>query len=352
MAAGERHLQNSDFDNALTCYRTVLNKCPESVDASLGFAEALLNMKQYANASSVIVTVLQKDSENVRALFLRANCQFHLGHLSAAATLLSNIIRLDPDNKKASALLKRCRRIENFKQQADEAFRAENIEEAIQIYTQALEEDPPSAVATTLYANRSAALKKVEKYEDAIKDLTKAIEMDQDYIKAYTRRAQCYSELKMYAEAVRDYEWVLHKDPQNREIMGSLKEAKRLKKIAERKDYYKLLEVSKDASDNDIKKSYKKLAVKLHPDKHPPEQREEAEKKFKELNEAHGVLSDEKKRQQYDAGADLEEIEQGGGPGFSGFQGGVPEEMFASFFGGRGRQGFRSGGGGFNFHFG
>jgi len=181
--------------------------------------------------------------------------------------------------------------------------------------------------------------------------------MDQDYVKAYTRRAQCYSELKMYAEAVRDYEWVLHKDSQNREVMMALKEAKKLKKIAERKDYYKLLEVSKEAGDHDIKKSYKKLAVKLHPDKHPPEQREEAEKKFKELNEAYGVLSDENKRQQYDAGADLEEIEQGGGHGFHG--GAVPEEMFASFFGGgggggggggRGRQ--RPGGGGFSFHFG
>ena len=48
-------------------------------------------------------------------------------------------------------------------------------------------------------------------------------------------------------------------------------------------------------------------------DKHPPEIRDDMEKQFKELNEAYGVLSDENKRQQYDGGADLEEIEQGGG---------------------------------------
>lgn len=64
------------------------------------------------------------------------------------------------------------------------------------------------------------------------------------------------------------------------------------------KDYYKILGVSKDASDADIKKAYRKLAMKYHPDKNP--NNKEAEEKFKEVSEANEVLSNPEKRKQYD----------------------------------------------------
>ena len=68
--------------------------------------------------------------------------------------------------------------------------------------------------------------------------------------------------------------------------------------MAEKRDYYDILGVSKNASDDEIKKAYRKLAVKYHPDKNPGDK--EAEAKFKEINEAHDVLSDKQKRARYD----------------------------------------------------
>jgi len=64
------------------------------------------------------------------------------------------------------------------------------------------------------------------------------------------------------------------------------------------KDYYKILGVPRGASDDEIKKSYRKLAMKYHPDRNPGNK--EAEDKFKEINEANEVLSDSKKRARYD----------------------------------------------------
>ena len=64
--------------------------------------------------------------------------------------------------------------------------------------------------------------------------------------------------------------------------------------MAEKRDYYEVLGVSKDASADDIKHAYKKLAIKYHPDKNPGNK--EAEEKFKEAAEAYEVLSDSKKR--------------------------------------------------------
>ena len=116
-----------------------------------------------------------------------------------------------------------------------------------------------------------------------------------------------------------------------------------------KKDYYELLGVSKDASEADIKKAFRKLAIKYHPDKNR-DNPEEAEKKFKEINEAYSVLSDKDKRAQYDQfGPDAFQNGGAGAGGFGGFggfgQGGFGQggfqgdfsgfgDIFDSFFGG------------------
>ena len=68
--------------------------------------------------------------------------------------------------------------------------------------------------------------------------------------------------------------------------------------MAEKRDYYDVLGVSKDATEADIKKAYRLLAKKYHPDANPDNK--EAEAKFKEASEAYAILSDKDKRQQYD----------------------------------------------------
>lgn len=107
--------------------------------------------------------------------------------------------------------------------------------------------------------------------------------------------------------------------------------------MAEKRDYYEVLGLSKGAGDAEIKKAYRTLAKKYHPDMNPDNK--EAEAKFKEINEAYAVLSDADKRAQYDQfGHAAFEQGAGGGSGFGGFGGfgdfGDLGDIFGSFFGG------------------
>lgn len=118
------------------------------------------------------------------------------------------------------------------------------------------------------------------------------------------------------------------------------------------KDFYATLGVPSDASEADIKKAYRKLARKYHPDQNQGD--EAAERKFKEIGEANQVLSDPEQRQQYDA---VRQMARGGPRFTAGGPGGAPggagfEDVFSSMFGGAGGAGggqnvrFNTGGGG------
>jgi molecular chaperone DnaJ len=107
----------------------------------------------------------------------------------------------------------------------------------------------------------------------------------------------------------------------------------------EKRDYYEVLGVHRNASDTEIKKTYRKLALQYHPDKNPGNK--ESEEMFKEISEAYEVLSDSQKRAQYDQFGHAG-LGAGGFSGGFGFGASSPFEIFSGIFGdifGGGRQG-------------
>ena len=203
------------------------------------------------------------------------------------------------------------------------------------------------ALETFLYKTLCESHRKVEKYAEAADWCAKGLDFlgaDEDS-SMRTALAESYLMMEKLDMAEAEARRVLSANRSNRKAHEIIQEVQKQKKMTTRKDYYKILEVDKRADEATIKKAYKKLARKWHPDKNR-DNIEAAQKMFHDVAEAYEVLTDPEKKALFDMGEDPNDPQarmrqqqhqhfgfQGGGHPF--FQQG----------------GFQHGGGGQQFHF-
>ena len=161
--------------------------------------------------------MLQKDETNPEALYIRGFALYRTGNHSQASAYMKRLITYNPDDSRAIKLFKRISSIEKAKEKGNNAFRSGNYEEAIDSYTEGIELDPENdSFNATLCCNKAAAYMKLGNYKDALSACTEAIERDEHYLKAYKRRATCYTQEGNHEEAVRDLQQVKQMDPEDR----------------------------------------------------------------------------------------------------------------------------------------
>jgi len=352
--------ESKDYRKVEYCMRRALEISPSCVAYKLKRAESLALLGKYSDASDITCDVLRSDKMNADAVYVRALCLYYDDDIDKAVNFLTHCLKLSPDHKNAKTTLRKAKQLAAKKAEGNSAFKSANHQKAYDLYTEALQiDDKNRRTNAKLFCNRALVGFKLGKVEEAAEDCTRAIDLDEKYLRAYQRRAQYYMKLEKYDEAVYDYKKIMNMEP-TRENKENLADAERTLKRSQRKDYYKILGVSQSAGDDEIKKAYKKKALRFHPDRHAnatDEEKKEAEKQFKEIGEAYAILSDPKKRGRFDRGEDLNEgpsgahgfdannifqmfFNQGGGP-FGG--GGMPGGMGGDFGGGNS---------GFTFHFG
>lgn len=288
---------------------------------------------------------LRKYSDNPDLLCVRGKALYGSGQIEAALKHFAEALRLDPDHSASRKMRQKIKELEKVKEAGKEAFVAGKYKEACELYTQALAVDPDNAeVAVTLYTNRATARFKTDDFHGAIEDCDRALDSQPRHLKALLRRAACRMELEDWRAAIADYESAHNIEPEDASIKQQLRNAKVELKKAGRKCLYKMLGVTRRASDHEIKKAYKKMAMQFHPDRHSgasDEEKAEMEVKFKEIGEAFEVLSDPQKKQRWDNGETLDEI-NGQSSGRQSRGGIDPSDIFRMYSGGGGG-GFRGG---------
>jgi len=342
MKRGHEFLEQANYESAKNNFEAVIGLAPASRDAKLALGEALLGLKKYTESATIASQLLQDNSQDTNALLLRAKSFYLKGEpWTTVSPFLMNILTLDPDCKAAADLRRKGKAINTLKEQGNDAFRNQNYDEAIKLYKEALELDPQNVLFNAQLLYNCAVIKnKIGENRESVKLLDQSLENNPDYTKAYKLRASVNTALKEYQDAVRDYHEASTREPDSRELKNLLKEAQKQLKESEKKDYYAILDVPRNATEYEISKKYKKMAMLYHPDRHATksdEEKREAAKKMQDINEANDVLSDAKKRQRYDAGADD-------------LDGGVDMSDFGNFSHMFNRQGGFGGGQGHGFH--
>ncbi|KAF7239173.1 hypothetical protein EYD10_14163 [Varanus komodoensis] len=261
----EVDFEKRDFRKVVFCMDRALEFAPACHRFKILKAECLALLGRYPEAQSVASDILRIDSTNADALYVRGLCLYYEDCIEKAVQFFIQALKMAPDHDKACLACRNAKALKAKKDDGNKAFKEGNYKLAFELYTEALAIDPNNRKTNAkLYCNRGTVNSKLRKLEEAIEDCTSAIKLDNTYIKAYLRRAQCYMDTEQYEEAVRDYEKV-YQTEKTKEHKQLLKNAQMELKKSKRKDYYKILGVDKNASEDEIKKAYRKRALMHHP---------------------------------------------------------------------------------------
>ncbi|XP_011686175.1 PREDICTED: dnaJ homolog subfamily C member 7 [Wasmannia auropunctata] len=317
-----------DYRKVVYCMDRCCDISTSGIRFKLTKAECLALLGRYQEAQEIANDALHIDKQNAEALYIRGMCLYFQDDIDRAFSHFQQVLRLAPDHAKALEIYKRAKLLKKKKEEGNAAFKRDQYQEAYDLYNEALTIDPHNIMTNAkLHFNKATAAAKLGKLNESVAECTEALKLNENYLKALLKRASIYMELEEFEEAVRDLEKASKMDKTNRETKRLLGKAKQLLRKSKRKDYYKILGIDKNASTEDIKKAYRKRALDHHPDRHANAsegEKREQEKKFKEVGEAYGILSDPKKRSRYDRGHDIDDNE-------GGFQDMDPNAMFHFF---------------------
>ena len=347
--------------------KKLLNDAPSFKELQKIYIQACLELCkfnpiiEYINNSVSSYTKAKDEEFN----YLLAKTYYFKGDYDLAKREITNLIRRGYNDDKYAKLKKHIDNINNAKTRANTYFKNNNYDQAIAEYTKLLEFDPENKnFMSIILTNRALCLKKQGKNMEALKDVDQAIQYNPNYSTAYIRRALIYEELKMFDDAKSDLSKAKELDPRNSKIDGYMNEANQKAEQARNRDYYQILGINRNATAAEIKKAYRKLALKYHPDRNSESEQTKkvAQRKFQDVSDAYSVLSDPKKKEMFDQGIDPLNPETASGAGPSGpsgpemnmhFSGGDPNEIFKMFFGGKDGESFfkTSSGPGGNFKF-
>ncbi|XP_077354982.1 dnaJ homolog subfamily C member 3b [Festucalex cinctus] len=316
-ARAEYHRGN--YGGAVSVLERVIEISPWDPEMRELRADCYLRTGDPQKAIQDLAPATRLRSDN-RAAFLKLSLlHYNLGEHHESLDQVRECLKLDQDDKDCLIHYKQVKKLSKQLDSAEELVQVERYRDAIEKYEGVMKAEPHVPYYTNLAKERICfCLVKAKSTMEAIDACSEAHQRDPRNAKILRDRAEAFILNQDYEKAVEDYQEAQEFDGDNDDIREGLERARKLLKISQKRDYYKILGVSRAANKQEIIKAYRKLAQQWHPDNFQSEaEKKKAEKKFIDIASAKEVLTDPEMREKFDAGEDPLDPEnqqqQGGG---------------------------------------
>ncbi|CAH8466600.1 unnamed protein product [Heterobilharzia americana] len=308
-------LENSEFREALL----LLDKLVESID----FAEELreLRARCYLSLGDVQKGIQEMrfgvhlTNDNREGLLRISQIMYDAGFAVQAVNELRECLRLDQDDKACLSFYKKVNKVAKAITATQEALESERYSDCIRAATQLVKLESSNREYENQANISLCHCHAKSKSADGVPYCESVVQQYPESTEFQLYQAEAYLNADRFEDAISTYQKILEHESNNQKAKEGMKKAQKLLKASKRRNYYKILGVTKSASKKDIEKAYRKLAAEYHPDKFQGEERLQAEKKFVEISAAKEVLTDSEKRAQFDNGIDpLDPEHQGQNP--------------------------------------
>jgi len=312
--AAENFYERGEWQNALDFLNLAISHTDQAPELYMQRAKIALELMDYYSTVSDAGRVIKMESNNIEAYQLRGDAYFWLGEHEMSKNHYREALRFDPEHEGCKNGHRLIKKIEKKAKKADAAADSGNHKDAIAMWTELINYvDGHQIYETPILHKIAKSHSKLGEHEEAYSMAKHAAEVG-DRVEGLILLGDLQLAGEMYQDSVRSYreaEDENEDDGNSRTIQEKIQAAETALKQSKTKNYYKILEVKRNADIKEIKKAYKKMALQWHPDKNV-ENQEEASSKFQEVAEAYEVLSDDEMRGRYDKGEDVFE-NQGGG---------------------------------------
>ncbi|ESL11048.1 hypothetical protein TRSC58_01211 [Trypanosoma rangeli SC58] len=319
----------NDYKTCVLLLHDMIRKfARDNVGLRLQRAECALACGDNQAASEELKYVVQKEPQNLEAMALAARAYRALGATEQARAELRRCLVLDPEYAPCAQLQKLVRGQIRVTKAVTTALEEKNYKRAQQHIDEAenLEENPPYREQLLLWRCAVAVgLRDTEKglsvCEEAIAFLGAENPASFD---VHLQKVDIYLMQDDLKGAEQQLQHARRLQPNNERLHEYMQKIENLRRVEGRKDYYKILGIKKTADASEVRRAYRHLAKTLHPDKLRSQElsaaeRQKADERFRDINEAKEILLDEKKREIYDSGEDpTKPAGQGGGQPFYG----------------------------------
>ncbi|XP_069676051.1 dnaJ homolog subfamily C member 3 [Periplaneta americana] len=312
-------VRGRDYRAAVELITKIIEVCPWSSMLRELRADCHVALGDTMSAISDIRSTTKLLSDNTAGFFKLATLYYQRGEPTESLKEVRECLRLDPEHKDCFPHYKVVKKVDKLINDAQEAINSKDYQDCIESANKVLK------VETSVQMIIFLAKEKLchcylhnDQLPLSLQSCREALEINKDP-RILCDRAEAYINSEMFDDAIHDYQDALELDENYNRAKEGKQRAQKLQKQAERRDYYKILGVSRTASKKDIIKAYRKAAQKWHPDNFQGDEKKIAEKKFIDIAAAKEVLTDPEKREKYDNGEDPLDPEAQGNQGFNPF---------------------------------